>query len=218
MNIPGERFPCLVDKAATFVKEAAAVLIDNDPVRVHQHDRRGMMAARVDRLNVHAVPIARNTRALLRRHAYAVTGIETRSGRDEPEGLGARPELRTHHRRIALESTAGENDGICIGSCCDTLIARLNVHANKATSLLLQQPAHPGIVKNPHAGLFCSFEKLFNDNAAASDRLDTGRTGAEIIDWRDEFDPVCLEPSNRCGRIRPRARENSFDRPVRRKP
>ena len=60
MDVAGENLPCLVHEAAAFVEETAPVLVDDDPVRIHQHDRRGMLAARIDRLDMHAVPVARN--------------------------------------------------------------------------------------------------------------------------------------------------------------
>src|ERR1019366_4537231 len=58
-----------------------------------------------------------------------------------------------------------------------------------------------GFVANLHPCPFCGLEKLFDDDAAASDRLDTGRAGDEIIDRSDEFDAVGLQPSNRCDRV-----------------
>ena len=42
-----------------------------------------------------------------------------------------------------------------------------------------------------------TIRKSFDNGSATSDRLDTGRAGAEIIDWSDALDPVRLEPSNR---------------------
>src|ERR1700730_80802 len=42
MDIPGEDLPGLMHETTAFVEEPAAILIDNDPVRIDQHDRRGI--------------------------------------------------------------------------------------------------------------------------------------------------------------------------------
>src|ERR1700721_2301029 len=71
VDVPGEDSPGLVHEATPFVEKTMPVLIDDDAVGVHQHDRRGMSAARVDRLDVHAVPVARYGGTLLHRDAGA---------------------------------------------------------------------------------------------------------------------------------------------------
>ena len=69
MDVAREPLPGFVHEAAAFVEEAAAVLVDHDAVGIDQHDRRGILAARIDRLAVHAVPIARFVGAEPQRHS-----------------------------------------------------------------------------------------------------------------------------------------------------
>ena len=114
MDIPGKSFPGFVHEAAAFVQEAATILIDHDPIGVDQHDRRGALAARIDRFDVHAVPVAGDARALIRRDADAVAGVETCSRRDELDGFGGGAEMRAHHFGIALKSARGENHGVSV--------------------------------------------------------------------------------------------------------
>ncbi len=216
MDIPGEDLPGLMHETTAFVEEPAAFLIDDDPIRIHQHHRRGIPGSRIDRFDMHAVPVARNARALIHGDADAVTGVESRAGRNESQGLGAQPKLRAHHRSVALESTRSENDGIGVEHCCDP-VAALNLYAADAMPRRHHEPRHVGFVANFHPCPFCGAEKLFNNRAAAADRLDTGRAGAEIIEGNDEFDAVALQPSNRWDRIlRQRAKIVSIGQSTRR--
>ena len=50
------------------------------------------------------------------RYLRTVAGVAARSGRDEFYGLAGGTEMRTHHRGVALETAAGENDGVGIES------------------------------------------------------------------------------------------------------
>ena len=54
------------------VEEAAAVGSDDDAVGIEQHHRRLLARARIDRLDVHAVTLAREIGAERARHADAV--------------------------------------------------------------------------------------------------------------------------------------------------
>ena len=55
MQMPRERLPGLVDEARALVEETAAVAIHHDAIGIEQHDRRLVVRARIDRLDVHAV-------------------------------------------------------------------------------------------------------------------------------------------------------------------
>ena len=125
--------------------------------------------------------------------------------------------MRAHHRRIALKSAAGENDGIG-GERCRGAIAGVDLDAADAMTLRHHQPLRFGFVANLHAGLLRGREQFCNDGAAAADRLDARRTGAEIIKRRDEFDAVALQPSDGCGRIVRQGAKIAGDRRARRKP
>ena len=200
MDVASQRLPGLVHQATSLVKEAVAVLIDHDAVGIDQHDRRGILAARIDRLDMHAVPIAGNGGALLGRHAEAVAGVEARSRRDQLDALAAGPEMRAHHRRIALKSAAGENDGIGSERCRRT-IAGMNLDAFDAMLPRQHQPGRLAFIADFHACALPRGEQFCNDGAAAADRLNARRPGAEIIKRRDEFDAVALQPSDGCGCI-----------------
>src|SRR3982075_4771788 len=108
--------------------------------------------------------------------------------------------MRAHHRRVTLESTGGEDNGVGIERCGHA-IAGLSVYAADAITIPHHQPRRLGFVANLHPCRFCRLEKLCDDGAAAADWLDTGRTGAEIIGRNDEFDAVRPEPSNRLHRV-----------------
>src|SRR6185437_12929941 len=112
MDVARKTFPGLVDETRAFVEETTPVLVDDNAVGVDQHDRSGMPAARIDRLDMHAVPVAGGRRALVHRHADAVTGIEARSRRDQFQGLGGGPEMLSHHRDVALKTAGSEDHGI----------------------------------------------------------------------------------------------------------
>ena len=75
-----EPFPGFVHQAAALVEEAAADFVDHDAVGIDQHHRRGILAARIDRLAMHAVPVAGNVGAEPYRHGDAVAGVEARAG------------------------------------------------------------------------------------------------------------------------------------------
>ena len=83
MNVARKDFPGLVYQAAAFVEEAAPILIDHDPVGIHQHDGRGALAAQVDRLDMHAVPVAGSAGTLVQGDADAIAGVETRARRNQ---------------------------------------------------------------------------------------------------------------------------------------
>jgi len=123
------------------------------------------------------------------------------SRRDQFYGLGTGAEMRAHHRGAPLEAAGGEDDGIGIERGRDA-VAALNGHAADATALRgHDQPTDLGFVKNFDACSLRGVEQLVNNGAAAADRLDPCRTGAEIIGRRDEFDAVALQPSDCRGRI-----------------
>ena len=105
-------FPGLVHQAAALVEEAAAVAVDHDAIGIDQDHRCGIARARIDRLGMHAVPVAGAAAPIAKRHADAVAGVEARARRDQPHRLGARAEMLAHHRGVALEAAAGENDRV----------------------------------------------------------------------------------------------------------
>ena len=104
MDVAREPFPGLVHQPAAFVEEAAAVLVDHDAVGIDQHDRRRILAARIDRLACMPFQSPDMIGAEPQRHVDAVAGIEARAGRDQPHGLAAIAEMRAHHRRHCPES------------------------------------------------------------------------------------------------------------------
>ena len=99
-------------EAAALVEEAAAAPVHHDAVGIEQDDRRGARAARVDRLDVHAVPLAGGVRAERARHRDAVAGVEASAWRQERDALPARAEMLAHHVAVALETAAGEHHRI----------------------------------------------------------------------------------------------------------
>ena len=143
------------------------------------------------------------------RHPDAVAGVELRARRNQLQGLAERPELRAHHRGIA--------PGI-------SPVARMTASASSSMvppsgALRTSMPSTRSVVRHHeirrraavaefHAGLRRSLAEGFDDGAAAADRLDAGRPGGEIIDWRDEFDAVALQPCHGRRRVlRQRARK-----------
>ncbi len=77
----------------------------------------------------------------------------------------------------------------------------LRLHGTDAMPLRHHQSSHRRFVENLHPCHLRSADEFFDDGAAASDRLDTGRAGTEIIDRNGEFDAVALEPSNGLNRV-----------------
>ena len=61
----------------------------------------------------------------------------------------------------------------------------LNLDAADATPLRHHQPGRRGFVAKFHPALSAASSQSFDDGAAAADRLDARRPGAEIIDRRD---------------------------------
>src|SRR3974390_196327 len=104
MDVTRQPFPCLVHQPPALVEDATAGFVDHDAVWIDQHNRGGILAARVDWFAMHAVPIARLVGTELERHSDAVTSIETRTGRNQRHGFAAVAEIRTNHRGIALEA------------------------------------------------------------------------------------------------------------------
>jgi len=97
-------------ETGTFVKEAKAILIDDDSIRIDKDDRRGVLAARVDWFRVHAVPVTGRRRPHVKSHPNAIAGVEMCTGRNEPHLFCACAEILSHHFAIGLKTTAGEND------------------------------------------------------------------------------------------------------------
>ena len=58
MNPARDMLPGLVHEASAFVEEPPAIPIDNDAIGVDEHDGRRIFGARIDRLDMHAVPVA----------------------------------------------------------------------------------------------------------------------------------------------------------------
>ena len=97
LDVARERFPGLVHEARAFVEEAAAIAIDHDAIGIDEHDRRGVLRTRIDRLGMHAVPVAGAVGAERERHADALAGVVARAGRDQPHRVGAGAEMLAHH-------------------------------------------------------------------------------------------------------------------------
>ncbi len=198
MDVAGESLPGLVHEPATFIQKTAPILVDDNSVGIDQNHRRGLPAARVDRLDVHAVPIAGDGCTEINGHDNTIAGIEARTWRDQSDGLGGRPETGPHHREIALKSAAGENNGV--GTDRRDVIAGSNKDGADAIPLPHHQAGRRGLIANRHARLSGGGRKRIDDGAAATDRLDPRRTGAEIIDRDVKRDAVTPQPSNgRCG-------------------
>ncbi len=101
MDMAREPLPGLVHEAAALVEEAATVAVHHDPVRIEQHDRRRAGAARIDRLDVHAAPLAGSGGAERPRHGDAVAGVEARARRQQRNALAAGAEvLRASSSRL----------------------------------------------------------------------------------------------------------------------
>src|SRR6516164_896120 len=79
VDVAGEGFPGLVHESAALIEKTMSVLIDDDPAGIDEHHRRRVRAARIDRLNMHAGPVARHKRAQFLRHVDTVASIEARS-------------------------------------------------------------------------------------------------------------------------------------------
>lgn len=77
MDVAGESLPRLVYEATAFIGKAATILIHHDAVRVHQHDGGGALTARIDRFDVHAVPVAGDICTAIHRDADAVASVES---------------------------------------------------------------------------------------------------------------------------------------------
>ena len=193
MDVAGESLPGLVHETATFIKKTAPILVDDNSVWIYQNDRRGLPTARVDRLDVHAIPIAGDGRTEINGHDNTIAGIEARSRRDQSDGLGGRPKMGPHHREIALKSAAGENNGVGIDR--RDLIAGSNMDGADTMPLPHHQAGRPGLIAKRHTRFPGGVRQRVNNGAAAADRLDP-RPGAEIIDRDVECDAVTLEPSN----------------------
>ena len=103
--------PRLVHQAAALVEEALARGIDDDAVGIDQDHRRGIPAARIDGLGMHAAPIAGRLRAGRERHADAVAGVEARSGRNRREAVRTRSQMLRQHLAVAGKAAGRQYHG-----------------------------------------------------------------------------------------------------------
>ena len=137
MDMAREPLPGLVHEAAALVEEAVAGAVHHDPVWIEQDHRRGARAARVDRLDVHAVPLAGGIRAERLRHGDTVAGVEARPRRQQRDVLPARPEVLAHHAAVALEPAAGEHHRIG-----GNHLAAAHPYAADRTAFVQPSPSH----------------------------------------------------------------------------
>jgi hypothetical protein len=195
MNVTGKRFPGLVDEPGAFVEEPLSILVDHDAVGIDQHHGRGVTAARVDRFDVHAVPIARNVRASICRHANPVAGIIAGAGGDQLECFRARAKMLQHHRAAALETTGGEDYRVGIDRCRDIVVGSNRDAVDAAVGH--PQPRRGAIIANLHSCSRCALQKPLDDLPPAAGRLNARWTDAKIVDGNAERDAVGLQPSDR---------------------
>jgi hypothetical protein len=134
MNIARKTLPGFVHEARALVEETLAVLVDHNAVGIDQHHRRGLAAAWIDRLDMHSIPVAGGSGPEFDGDADSVAAVQACSRRDQLQCLGARAEPVAHHRRIALKSAGGEDDGIRIKRLCRA-IPILNLNAGDTATV-----------------------------------------------------------------------------------
>ena len=171
-------------------KKRRPAAVHHDAVGIEQDDRRGARAARVDRLDVHAVPLAGGVRAERPRHRDAVAGVEARARRQQRDALPARAEMLAHHVAVALEAAAGEHHGV--GG--DDLAAAHPHAADRAA--LADQPFRRAGVAQHYARVLRGARELAEDRCAAADRLDARWALGEIVGRLVELDAVRGDPRN----------------------
>ena len=193
MDVTGKRFPSLVHETCTFIEEALSALIDDDPVRIDQHHRRGSATAGIDRLDMHAIPVTGHFRAGIPADADSIAGVEARSRRDQPDGFRARAELLAHHRRIALKAPGREDDGGSLGHRRRTIVLK---HNGADTTLRHEETLRRSLIANSYAGRFCRIREFFDDRGATTDGLDAFRSRAEVIGRRGKCDAAGLQPTD----------------------
>jgi hypothetical protein len=204
MNMAREPFPGLVHQARALVAETVTVAVHHDPIGVEQDDRRGALAARVHRLDVHAVPLAGDVGAERPRHGDTVTGVETRARRKQRDAVPARTKMLPHHVAVALETAAGKHHRIGGKN-----LAAAHAHAANAI-LFSDQRLCRACVAEPNAGLVRGAGELTEDRRAAADRLDARRAFGEIIGRLMKLDAVRRDPLHRRGRLMGEAGEVAF--------
>jgi hypothetical protein len=112
MDVAGEPFPGFMHQGATLIEETATVPIDDDSIRVNQNNRRGALAASIDRFGVHSVPVAGACSPKFDRHTNAVATVEKGSWRNQLHPFCPGAEMLAHHLTIGLETAASENDRV----------------------------------------------------------------------------------------------------------
>ena len=204
MQAPRERLPGLVDKARAFVEEAAPITVHHDAIGVEQHDRRLVLRARIDRLDVHAVRLAGQVGAERLRHADAVAGVEMRARREQRDRVAAVAEVLAHHRSIGLEAAAGEHHSI--GG------QRLpGGEADAGDGVILSGQRVDGTTEAEHnAGLARGTGELAVDGLTAANGLDARRTFRQIINRLVERHAVAGDPLHRGGRVLRQRRKVAF--------
>ncbi len=209
LDFSGERLPGLVDEAGAFVEKPPAVAIDDDAVGVDQHHGRGIFAARIDRLGVHAVPVAGGERALRDADADAVARVEMRARRDQRHRFAARPEMGAHHLAVGRKAAAGENDRI--GGDGFRTVRRTAHHgdAGDAAARGVDDIACRTAIADRHAEPLRRRGQRGNEGAPAADRLNPQGTGGEVIGRLREGDAVALEPGRPSPPRRARAPGNT---------
>ncbi len=189
-----EPLPGFVHEAAALVEEAAAVFVDHDAVGIDQHHRRGILAARIDRLGMHAVPVARTCR---RRAAVAIAMpspvLKRVPGEISRIVSRARPEMLAHHLAVALETATGEHDGV--GGQRLARAALLDDKTGDA-AVFAGDLARGAAVTKRHAGLLGRPRQRLDEGRPAADRLDARRTFRQIVARLNELDAVRGDPGH----------------------
>jgi hypothetical protein len=106
VDLARKRFPGLVHEARAFVEKAATIAIDDDAVRIDQHDGRRLPAARVDRFSVHAIPVARAPCTGFQCRDDAATIVVGGARRDRSQAFGPVAEVLAQQFAVALEAPA----------------------------------------------------------------------------------------------------------------
>ena len=217
MNVPRKGFPGLVHEAAAFVEEAPSVLIDDDAVGIDQHHRR-RMAGCADRPVRCACRSSRPRRAppaliamrmpspVSKRVPGEISLTVSRAGPKCCRIIAGLPWKPPDARMTASASSVVVM--LSFGSqlyAADPALAHRSAASPRIAKLILT----PAFLRRLH--------QPFDDRAAAADRLNARRAGAEIID-RLECDAMGLQPSNRRAARSGKRPEIIRDRPTRPRP
>src|SRR5829696_1081419 len=99
-----------IDSAGRLINEPPPLLVHEDAIGKDEDGRFGDARARVDRLGVIAAEVAAWGSADLERHSDALALVEIAAAGNRAEKEGLRPDVLGKHLRIALVSSATEDD------------------------------------------------------------------------------------------------------------